>query len=94
MLVISVALSVFVTQLVTSGILFSIAVNAELATKPLILGNLPSISATVALKFVFLTKLLTSGIFLSNLLILSSKSNPFFHICFFNKICTINIINL
>ena len=50
-------------------------VNAELVANPVILGILPSISVTLALKFVFLTKLLTSGTFLSTLLILSSKSD-------------------
>ena len=39
-------------------------------------GILPSISVTLASKFIFLTKRLTSGIFLSILLILSSKSDP------------------
>ena len=53
---------VFFTKLLTSGILFSTVVNAELVAKPLILGTLPSISVTLALKSVFLTKLLT-GIF-------------------------------
>ena len=36
--------SVFLTKLLTSGILFSTAVNAELVAKPLILGILLSIS--------------------------------------------------
>ena len=39
----------FLTKLLTSGILFSTAVNAELVTKPLILGTLPSISVIIAL---------------------------------------------
>ena len=34
--------SVFVTRLLTSGILFSTAVNAELVAKTVILGILPS----------------------------------------------------
>ena len=34
--------SVFVTKLVTSGILFSTVVNAELVARPLTLGILPS----------------------------------------------------
>ena len=60
------------TKLLTLGILFSTAVNSELVARTVILGNLPSISITLVLKSVFLTKLLTSGIFLSTLLILSS----------------------
>ena len=51
------------TKLLAPGILFSTAVNAELVAKPLILGILPSISVTLALKSVFLNKTLTSGIF-------------------------------
>ena len=43
----------FFTKLLTSGILFSTAVNAELVAKPVILGILPSISVTLALKSVF-----------------------------------------
>ena len=66
------------TKLLISGILFSTAVNAELVAKPLILGILPSISVTLVLKSAFLTKPLTSRIFLSILLILSSKSDPSF----------------
>ena len=53
----------FLTKLLTSGILFSTAVNAELVAKPVILGILPSTSVILALKFVFLTKSLTSEIF-------------------------------
>ena len=34
----------FLTKLLTSGILFSTAVDAELVAKPLIIGILPSIS--------------------------------------------------
>ena len=41
------------TQLLTSGILFSIAVNAELVVKPLILGILLSISVILVLQSVF-----------------------------------------
>ena len=37
------------TKLLTSGILFSTAVNAELVAKPLILGVLFSISVSLAL---------------------------------------------
>ena len=39
------------------------AVNAELVAKPLILGILPSTSLILALKSVFSTKPLRSGIF-------------------------------
>ena len=45
--------SVFLTKLLTSGILFSTAVNVELAAKSVILGILLSISVTLALKSVF-----------------------------------------
>ena len=48
----------FFTKLLTSGILFSTAVNAELVAKLLILG----ISVTLVLKSVFLTKPITFGI--------------------------------
>ena len=37
------------TKLLTSGILFSTAVNAALVSKPLILGILPSISVILDL---------------------------------------------
>ena len=70
-----VIISFFIKPL-TSGILFSTAVNPEVVAKPLILGILPSTSLILELKSVFLTKPLTSGIFLSILLILSSKSDP------------------
>ena len=53
----------FLTKLLTSGILFSAAVNSELVAKPVMLGILPSISVTLVLKSVFLTKVLISGIF-------------------------------
>ena len=55
--------SVFVTRLLTSGLLFSTAVNAELLAKPLILGILSYIKLTLVLKSVFLTKPLILGIF-------------------------------
>ena len=45
--------SVFLTKLLTSGILFSTAVNVELVAKSVILGILLSISVTLALKSVF-----------------------------------------
>ena len=85
--------SVLVTRLVTSGILFSTTVNAELLAKPLTSGILFSTAVnaevvaklliseilfSAAVKADFLTKSLTSGIFLSILLILSSKSDPSF----------------
>ena len=56
-----------------SGISFSTAVNAALIAKPLILSILPSISVILALKSVFLTSPLVSGIFLFASLILFSK---------------------
>ena len=46
--------SVFVTKLLTSGILFSTAVNAELVPRPAILGIFLSISVILAFKSVFL----------------------------------------
>ena len=45
--------SVFFTRLLTSGILFSTAVNAELVAKPVIISILPYISVTLVLKSVF-----------------------------------------
>ena len=51
------------TELLILGILFSTRGNAPLVAKPLILGILLSISAILASKSAFLTKLLTSGIF-------------------------------
>ena len=38
----------FLTKLLTSGILFSTAVNAEVVAKPVILGILPFISVVLA----------------------------------------------
>ena len=43
----------FFAKLLTSGILFLIAVNAKLIAKPAILGILPSTSVILALKSVF-----------------------------------------
>ena len=61
-----VKISFFIKPL-TSGILFSTGVNAEVVAKPLIIGILPSTSLILKLKSVFLIKPLTSGIFfLSN----------------------------
>ena len=57
--------SAFVTKLVTSGILFSSAVNAELVARPLILVILPSTSVILESKSVFLAKLVTLGILFS-----------------------------
>ena len=48
------------TKLLTSGILFPITVNAELVTKPLILGISLSISLILELSLVFLTRPLVS----------------------------------
>ena len=57
--------SVFVTKLLTSGILFSTVVNAELVARPAILGILPSTSVILESKSVFITKVLTLGILFS-----------------------------
>ena len=67
-----------VAKPLTSGILFSAAVNADFVANPLVLGILPSTSVILELKYVFLTKSLTSRIFFSILSILSSKSDPSF----------------
>ena len=67
-----------VAKLLTSGILFSTAVNADFVANPLVLGISPSTSVILELKYVVLTKSLTSKIFLSILSILSSKSDPSF----------------
>ena len=79
--------------IVTSGILFPAVVNAELVAKPLILGILPSVSVTLALKSVSLTKPLTSGIFLSILLILSQKSDPSFSYLVFKTKFVVSILS-
>ena len=42
----------FLTKLLTLGILFSTAVNAELVAKPLMLGISPSVSVILELKSV------------------------------------------
>ena len=47
----SVSKFAFFTKLLTSGILFSTAVNAELVAKHLILGILPSILVTLVFFF-------------------------------------------
>ena len=56
-------INVFLTRLLTSGILFSTAANAELVARPVILGILLSISVILAFKSVFLARSLISGIF-------------------------------
>ena len=81
------------TKLLTSGILFSTAVNSELVAKQVMLGILPFISVTLVLKSVFLTKLLISDIFLSILLILSSKSDPSFSYLFFLTQFVVSILS-
>ena len=53
----------FVTILLTFGILFSTAVDAELVANPVILGILFSISVILAFKSLFLTRSLVLGIF-------------------------------
>ena len=66
--------SVCFTKLLTSGILFSTAVNAELVARQVILGILPSISVILAFMCFFASSLV-SGIFLSASLIFFSKSD-------------------
>ena len=56
----------FLTKPLTSGILFSTAVNAELVAKPVILDILPSISVTSAFKSAFLARSLGSEFFYLN----------------------------
>ena len=61
---------VFLTKLLTFGILFSTAVNAELVGNPVILGILFSISVILAFKSVFfLARSHVLGIFFSASLI-------------------------
>ena len=60
----------FLTKLLTLGILFSTAVNAEVVVKPSILGILLSISFILTLQSVFLTSPLVSGILFLNLICL------------------------
>ena len=55
----------FFTRLLTSGILFSTAVNAAFAAKLLTFEILPPISVILVLQSVFLTKPLVSGILIS-----------------------------
>ena len=63
------------TKLLTFGILFSTAVNAELVANQVILGILFFISVILAFKSVFLARYLELGIFFSASLIFCSKSN-------------------
>ena len=63
----------FLTKVLTSGILLSTAVNAELVAKPPKLGVLLSISVILVLLFVFVTSPLVSGISWSLSLIFFSK---------------------
>ena len=65
----------FLTRLLTLGILFSTAVNAELVAKPVMLGILLSVSVILEFKSAFLARSLVSGIFLSISLIFFSKSD-------------------
>ena len=69
------AIVCFLTKLLTFGILFSTAVNAELVAKPLILGILFSISVILELQSVLLINALVSGTFLPTSLIFFSKSD-------------------
>ena len=66
---------IFFTRLITSGILFLTAVNAESVARPAILGILPSISVILAFKSEFLARSFVSGIFLSASLIFFYKSD-------------------
>ena len=70
----------FLTKLLTSGILFSTSVNAELVAKALTLGILPFISVILALQSVFLKSPLVSEIFFSysdlSISYLVFKTNP------------------
>ena len=61
------------TKLLTSGILFSTAVNAIVVAKPLILGALLAVSVILILYYDFSTSPLVSGIFWSVSLILFSE---------------------
>ena len=63
------------TKLLTSGILFSTAFNAELLAKLVILGILFSISVTLAIRSAFLARSLLSGIFKSASSIFFCKSD-------------------
>ena len=63
------------TKLLSPGVLFSTAVNAEVAAEPLILGILFSMSVILGLQSVFLTSPLVSGIFLPASLIFFAKSD-------------------
>ena len=75
--------SVLFTKPLTSGILFSTAVNVELVAKPVILGILSSTLLILELKSVFLTKPLTSDIFYLPYRFYRQNLIHLFHICFF-----------
>ena len=65
----------FLPKLLTLGILFSTAVNAELVANPVILGILFSISVILAFKSVLLARSLVLGNFSSASLIYFAKSD-------------------
>ena len=65
----------FFNKPLTSGNLFSTAVNAELVANPVILGILFSVSVILAFKSVLLARSLVLGIFFSALLNLFSRSD-------------------
>ena len=66
--------SVFLTKLLTLGILFSAAVNAEVVAKSLIFGILALTSFILVLRIVLVANLVISGILSSIFLILRSYS--------------------
>ena len=76
----------------TSGILFSTAVSAELVARPVILGILPSISVILAFILVFVAISLVSGIFLSASLIFFSKSDLFVSYVVFKTNRTVSML--
>ena len=64
--IIFVLYSVFLTKLLTLGVLFSTVVNAVFVAKLLISGILPSISVILVLQSVVLTRPLVSGVLFYN----------------------------
>ena len=66
--------SVFLTRLLTFGILCSTAVNAEVFAKPLILGTSVLTSFVFVLRIVLVAKLVISGILSSISFILALYS--------------------
>ena len=68
-------MSVFLAKLLTFGILFSTAVNAELVANPVILGISFSSSVILAFKCVFLARSIVLGIFFSASLNFFSRSD-------------------